>query len=250
VLEVLTVTSMEFYVLTHLACLRARSHGSGASDEIMRVAYGLQVAYVLNPMKPSSEYAFEELLALANRDGSFEKLGVAPIPTPPGDRLATYGRAITAKELARELGVSVNSIAKRHPCFHVCTCLRFCPVTIARSIQTVFDRSDQPTIIERLNDCKHGMDGYELAALLGVDYKTIMKAKDEGTIPYYREGSLVRFNGRAVARWLTVQMYGKVQPGIALDGISLPAEPSEVPPRKPPMRVIPSDPKKAGSVGT
>jgi hypothetical protein len=120
------------------------------------------------------------------------------------------------------------------------SCLRFCPITIARSIQTVFDRVDRPSLIEHLILCG-GMDAEGLAVLFYVDYKTIMKAKDQGTLPYYREGSLVRFNGRAVARWLMAQMYGAEQP--------VSAQASKVPPRKPSKGVIPGDARKARSVG-
>jgi hypothetical protein len=233
----------EFFALAEVAWLKVLNRGSvprGGEEEfqlVRRVGHGLEIAHALAPAKPCSEWTFEELSALGDYRMGQLKVAV-PVPTlppTPADRLVQYGRAITIEELVRELGGSLSSIAKRqgvlYPCFHVCSCLRFCPVTIARSIQTVFTRVDGfPSLIDHLIACDHGMDAEELKVLFHVDYKTIMKAKDEGTLPFYREGSLVRFNGRAVARWLRVQMYGEVQPGITLD---LP-ESSKVPPRRPP----------------
>jgi hypothetical protein len=191
------------------------------------------------------EWAVADLRARrrAVREMESKPDGAPVVPAQPqpeftlGDRLAQYGRAITAAELSREQGISLNRISRRMktgslPYFHVCTRLRFCPITIARSTQTGFDRVDGPSLIERLIACDHDMDAKELAPLFYVSYKTIMKEKDQGTLPYYQEGVSVRFKGRAVAQWLMAQMY----PGRSLDGVPLPGEPSTVPPRKPPKK--------------
>jgi excisionase family DNA binding protein len=207
--------------LAKVALMWARARGSCAPDSdaefdlAQKVAHGLQLARTLCPTKPAQEWTHQEVIGLGEYRMHHLKVIVAPTPfrplPTPGDRLAAYGRAITAKELSHEWGVPDNSIAKRMkagslPYFHICTCLRFCPVTIARSIQTVFNRVDQPSVIERLIAWGHDGDGNGLAALLYVSYKTILKAANSETLPCYRDGTLVRFNGRAVARWLNAQM--------------------------------------------
>jgi excisionase family DNA binding protein len=61
------------------------------------------------------------------------------MPLSIRERIATFGRAMTADELAGILGVSRITIFKhakdgRMPCFRIGTCVRFCPQTVANWI--------------------------------------------------------------------------------------------------------------------
>ena len=60
----------------------------------------------------------------------------APNPISVRDRIAQFGKALNAEQLADILGVSEITIYKqakagRIPSFRIGTCVRFCPKTVA-----------------------------------------------------------------------------------------------------------------------
>lgn len=59
-----------------------------------------------------------------------------------------------------------------------------------------------PTLIQRLNQIQRPLTASALAELLGVSKITLYKMAQKGTIPSFRIGCSVRFDTRAVARWL------------------------------------------------
>jgi len=64
---------------------------------------------------------------------------VHPLPVSIRNRIANFGRAMTATDLAGILAVSEITIYKhakagRIPCFRIGTCVRFCPQTVAEWI--------------------------------------------------------------------------------------------------------------------
>lgn len=59
-----------------------------------------------------------------------------------------------------------------------------------------------PTLVQRLNQIERPITAKALAAILGVSHITIYKLAAKGTIPSFRIATAVRFDTRAVARWL------------------------------------------------
>jgi excisionase family DNA binding protein len=59
-----------------------------------------------------------------------------------------------------------------------------------------------PTVIQRLNAIERPLCAPQLAQLLGVSHVQIYKLAKKNIIPSFRVGYAVRFDTRAVARWL------------------------------------------------
>jgi excisionase family DNA binding protein len=60
----------------------------------------------------------------------------------------------------------------------------------------------QLTLAERIEAIEGAMTAEKLAKLLGVSKITIFKQAKAGRIPSFRIGTCVRFDPRAVAKWL------------------------------------------------
>lgn len=60
----------------------------------------------------------------------------------------------------------------------------------------------QLTLVQRLTRIERPVDAPALAELLGVSAITIYKLAKKGAIPSFRIATAVRFDTRAVARWL------------------------------------------------
>lgn len=58
------------------------------------------------------------------------------------------------------------------------------------------------TVVERLRRIQRPIQAPQLAEILGVSTITIYKQAAKGTIPSFRIATAVRFDTRAVARWL------------------------------------------------
>jgi excisionase family DNA binding protein len=61
------------------------------------------------------------------------------------------------------------------------------------------------TLADRIEGFERALTADELAALLAVSKITIFKQAKAGRIPSFRIGTCVRFDPRAVARWLRTQ---------------------------------------------
>ncbi len=61
----------------------------------------------------------------------------------------------------------------------------------------------EATLIERLNKIDRPVKAARIAELLGVNKITIYKLAQRGDIPHFRVAGAVRFDTRAVARWVT-----------------------------------------------
>ena len=65
--------------------------------------------------------------------------------------------------------------------------------------------SAAPTLVERLQNMKHGLRPVELALLLGVGKSTLYDWVDAGTIPAYRHRGVIFFDPALIAAWLRRQ---------------------------------------------
>jgi excisionase family DNA binding protein len=61
------------------------------------------------------------------------------------------------------------------------------------------------TIAEHLESLDHCLQAPELARILGIHRITVYKLAAAGEIPSFRIASAVRFDPRAVAKWLRAQ---------------------------------------------
>jgi excisionase family DNA binding protein len=66
-----------------------------------------------------------------------------------------------------------------------------------------------PTLVQRLNQIERPVSAKALGELLGVSHITIYKLAAKGTIPSFRIATAVRFDTRAVARWLANESLGR-----------------------------------------
>ena len=66
-----------------------------------------------------------------------------------------------------------------------------------------------PTLVQRLNGIEKPVSAKALAELLGVSHITIYKLAAKGTIPSFRIATAVRFDCRAIARWLAGESAGR-----------------------------------------
>ena len=55
---------------------------------------------------------------------------------------------------------------------------------------------------DQIESCSHALKAAELAELLSVSRITVFKMAQSGRIPSFRVGTCVRFDPRAVAKWL------------------------------------------------
>lgn len=62
--------------------------------------------------------------------------------------------------------------------------------------------TDALTLVQRLNRIERPVTARVLAELLGVSGVTVYKLAAKGVIPSFRIATAVRFDTRAVARWL------------------------------------------------
>lgn len=58
------------------------------------------------------------------------------------------------------------------------------------------------TVIERLNQIDRPVKAKRLAEILGISHITLYKLAKQGSIPSIRIATAVRFDCRAIARWL------------------------------------------------
>jgi excisionase family DNA binding protein len=69
----------------------------------------------------------------------------------------------------------------------------------------------QPTLIQRLNAIEKPVSAPVLAELLGVSAVTIYKLAKRNALPSFRIASSVKFDCRAVARWLAGERLKEVR---------------------------------------
>lgn len=62
--------------------------------------------------------------------------------------------------------------------------------------------TDALTLVQRLNRIERPLTAPALAELLGVSKITLYKMAHKGSIPSFRIATAVRFDARAIARWL------------------------------------------------
>jgi excisionase family DNA binding protein len=73
-----------------------------------------------------------------------------------------------------------------------------------QSIPIAFEK----TIIQQLNAISRPVKASVLAEMLGLSKITVYKMAAKGSIPSFRIGTAVRFDCRAVARWLAGAVQG------------------------------------------
>jgi excisionase family DNA binding protein len=64
-------------------------------------------------------------------------------------------------------------------------------------------RSSLAVELERM---PHALRASELAKILSTSKMTIYRRVEQGTIPYFRDGRLIRFDPQAVADWIRSKM--------------------------------------------
>jgi excisionase family DNA binding protein len=62
--------------------------------------------------------------------------------------------------------------------------------------------SEAKSLADQIERCRHALRAGELAELLAVSKITVFKLARAGRIPSFRVGTCVRFDPRAVAKWL------------------------------------------------
>jgi len=62
--------------------------------------------------------------------------------------------------------------------------------------------SESKSLAELIESYRHALKAAELAELLAVSRITVFKLAKAGRIPSFRVGTCVRFDPRAVAKWL------------------------------------------------